>query len=357
MIFLKKLLFLVLIAIAAAGCATVSDNVATLVDEEQYGKLNEYFSSILQYKAFGNRDALDSVLGDLEKIDLDKIYNSDYKARILGMTALAGFYHGDRARAVRLNDELKAMTSDEELYWVVSALLEKDRAKRLDLLLEGKDKVFSIDRLDIFLADALMENGRYGEAAAIYDTILLEKSGFSDYFQGLRDLAYLFMKNPPSSYETGLILAKREINMEGLVDAVYLETDYFSSYDKGNIWPVLLEKKYFFDPATPPRYPLLRKDLAYFLFALIADRKNDSSLWDEYDTCYNSDLTGEMKDQMAGLSLVPDIPPDKYYFYPVLYLVEDQILELPDGENFFPEDLVSGPGLIETLGNLKKRLD
>jgi hypothetical protein len=253
--------------------------------------------------------------------------------------------------------DLQEMTEDEELYWIVLALLENEKEIRLKILLEGRDKIYSIDRLNSYLAESYLENEMYGESTAIFDSILLSEEDFVPEYQKKRDLSYMFMQNPPSSYENGMIIAKDQIDENDLIAILSRETNYFSVFNKDDITKTLLEKSFFFNNVFQPEKPLVRKDLAYFLFALIADRKRSENLWDQYSEYFDSDFSEEMKNDMEGLSPISDIPIYKYYFYPALYLVEEEIMELPDGANFFPNKIVPGGQLLNVISNLKKRVD
>lgn len=339
------------------SCASVSDSVISSIDQEQINRLNDIYWLIQDYRFNDRKDSLASAEKKLDAVDLTEIYNDDYKAKIIGFRALASFYQGRIFESERLLRELEEITLDEEIFWIVSALLIESKTERLALLLEGSEKVFTIDRLNSYLAYANLENEEYGEAAALYDTILLEESDFLDYYRNMRDLAFLFMQNPPSSFETGSIMAAGQIDMSDLIDIFYLETGYFSEYDSAQIENILLGKRYFFEDVFFPENPLVRKELAYFLFALIADRNRDVSLWEQFDEYYKPDLSDEMKEQMDGMSPIGDIPAFRYYFYPVLFLVEGEIMELPDGENFFPNDLVKGTELIDIISGLERRVE
>ncbi len=60
---------------------------------------------------------------------------------------------------------------------------------------------------------------------------------------------------------------------------------------------------------------------------------------------------------MSDLSPIKDTPIYEYYFYPILFLVEEEVMELPDGESFFPNNNVDGKQLNRVISSLKKRLD
>lgn len=351
------LIFTLTLTMAITGCASVSDSVVSAIDEEQFNQLNSIYRQIQDFRIYNNMSSLISAQDELDKINLDNIYNTDYKAKILGYKALSSYYMGKKFETEKLLKKLNDISADEEMYWIVSSLLLEDKADRLNLLLKGRDSVFTLDRMNTYLAYAFLENELYGEATALFDTILLEESDFSDYYKGLREISFLFMKNPPASFETGLIITGKKINQKDLIDIFFDETVYFSEYNRQSIENILQQKRYFFSEVVDWEVPLVRKDLAYFLFALVADRNKDEVLWRTFDEYFNPELSEEMKDQLDGLSPIPDVPAFRYYFYPILYLVEEEIMELPDGEHFYPNDIVSGSSLMEIISNVEKRVD
>lgn len=353
----STLFFLSIVMVSSfLGCASVSDSVVSSIDDEQFNELNEIYRQIQDFRINGHSESLKSASNNLTEVNMNDIYNKDYKAKILGLKSLVSFYQGKFLETEKLLKELKDITVDEEMFWIVSALMVEDKVERLNLLLKGLGKVYSINRLDSYLAYAYLENERYGEATALYDSILLEESDFPDYYRNLREISYLFMQHPPSSFETGFIIAGNQIDMEDFIDIFYKETIYFSKYEREHLVETLLEKGYFFNNRFSPDKPLVRKDLAYFLFSLISDRKNDEQMWIRFHEFYNPNLSDEMRDQVSGMSPIPDIPSFLYYFYPALYLIEEEIMELPDGENFFPNELVEGKALVDVIGKLENRV-
>ncbi len=354
---MKQIICTVLFLITFLGCASVSDSIVSAIDKEQYNQLNKMYRLIQDYRFNGNQNSLNLVLDELNSIKLNEIYNKDYKAKIIGLKALAYFQNNNLNEVKSLLRDLEKLTTDEELFWIVSALMEEDKAVRLTLLLEGKEKIYSIDRLDSFLAESYLENEMYGEATALYDSILLIEEDYLAEYQVLRDMSFLFMQNPPSSYEFGSIIAREQIEIRDLINFISMETEYFNGFNQENINNTLIEKRFFYNNLLYVEEPLLRKDLAYFLFALIADRNKAQDIWLQYNEFYTPELTEERKAELEGMSPIADTPLYEYYFYPVLYLVEEEVMELPDGENFFPFDLVTGLQLQYVISNLKDRVD
>lgn len=350
---MKKNLTLILL-ILTLSCTTVTDSVVSAINDEQFQQLNYIYTLIQDYNLNRNRESLNLANDELNKIDLEQIYNMDYKSKVLGLTALTSIYNKNRLTAKSL---LKEINRDEELYWVVSALLNKKAEKRLEILTEAKNSLYTTDIVDDYLAEAYMENGLYGEAAATFDTILLTEEYYKKEYEAKRDLAYTFMKTPPTNYESAVIASKNIILIQDLIDLIDIETVYFDNLTKKNIYKVLQDKNYFFNKIINEDDKIQRKDLAYFLFALVADRDKNLNLWAQYKEFFNPDITDSEKSELNNMSPISDTPVYEYFYLPTLFLIEEEILELPDGENFYPYNYVSGMQLQSIIFNLKKRVD
>jgi len=87
---------------------------------------------------------------------------------------------------------------------------------------------------------------------------------------------------------------------------------------------------------------LKRKDLAYFFLSLLIKLENNPSLKNKY-------ISNFMTSESENNSPIPDIDINHYFYNAVLVLIEREILELPDGENFQPENYISGLKIFEII--------
>lgn len=349
-----KKVILSLLVVSILSCATVTDSVVSAINQEQYDQLNYIYILLQDFRHYSNKESLNMAENELNSIPLDEIYNSDYRSKVIGLNALLHLYKGDRSLA---KSNIKKVHKDEELYWIVTSLLEKKSEVKLELLVNAKANLHESDKIDDFLADLYMENQMYGEAAAAYDKILLTEEYYQKEYKNKRDLAYLFMKTPPTNKKSGMIVSKEVVLIQDLIELIEIETTYFSSLAKRELYKSLQDKNFFYNNQVESGDKVQRKDLAYFLFALIADRSKNLGLWARYKEFFDPDISESEKKEVENRSPIQDTPIYEYYFYPTLYLIEEEIMELPDGENFFPNNNVSGLELHSTISNLKERLD
>lgn len=350
---MKKISFILLILLVYS-CTTVTDSVVTSISEEEFSKVNDILYNIEDYRINKNDSALKRALEELKLINIDEIYNNDYKGKILGLLAISNFYNGNSIKAKGYISDLEIINSDEELLYIAKSLVDSNTA--LEILETAKSSLYKVEIIDYYLADVMLIKEKYGEAASLYDSILLNNPNFRSYYQSQRDLAYNFFKNPPSNFESGNIFMKPKINYNDLIKVIDLETPYFTHLNKDNMFQDLTQREYFFNETTQNQ-DVLRKDLSYFLFKLIAEKRTNLNLLEEYNEFYIENPSEETKLELEGFSPINDIPVYVYYFYPALYLIEEEIMELPDGESFYPGSPVSGENIQRILGNLQDRLD
>lgn len=349
-----KKLSIILFIVISYSCTTVTDSVVTSISEEEFNKVNTILYNVEDYRVNKNESALERALTDLSLIKIDEIYNNDYKGKILGLLAISNYYNNNKGRAKSYITDLEIINPDEELLWVAKSLVDENKA--LGILENAKNNLQETSVIDYYLAEAQLKAEKYGEAASTYDTILLRSPNFKDYYQSQRDLAYNFFKNPPTSVESGNIFTKPKLNYADLISAIGLETPYFNHLDKNDMFSDLVSRDYFFNEVESGQ-DVLRKDLSYFLFKLIAEKRANLNLLEEYAEFFVDNPSEETKMEMEGFSPIEDVPIYVYYFYPALYLIEEEIMELPDGERFYPLNNVSGEDMQRILSNLKERLD
>lgn len=345
---------IILLFLFSYACTTVTDSVVTSIDEEQYKKVDLILYNIEDYRINYNSNALERAISDLKQIDLETIYNNDYKGKILGLLAITEYYSGNILKAKTIIKDLEIINKDEELYWVALSLTNED--EELNILLEAKEAIFETEILNYYLADALLKNEEYGQAADLYDSIILAEPDFLPYYERQREIAYNFFKNPPSNFKSGSIYIKNKISFNDLIDIIKIETPYFTHINEEDVITDLNNRGYFFNSIETAN-DLYRKDLSYFLFKLINEKRKNLNLMDNYNEFYIESPSEAEKIELEGLSPILDIPIYIYYFFPALYLIEEEIMELPDGEIFYPEENVSGKDLQRIVSNLKNRLD
>ena len=136
-----------------------------------------------------------------------------------------------------------------------------------------------------------------------------------------------------------------------VISFVLKHTDFLNHITPDNkinpalIFNPLKENDYIHSSVTNIDDVCTRKDIAYFILEIIVYLKNDPALKDKYTNHYKENKI---------LSPVPDVLVNDYFFNAVLMLVENEIMELPNGIHFFPENTMSGIEFNELLTKVKE---
>jgi tetratricopeptide (TPR) repeat protein len=206
--------------------------------------------------------------------------------------------------------------------------------------------------VQLALAEIYFNTGDYKNAAALYDeAFLLLSDKYREYYRKNRDLAYEFMENPPASMEVSEIIAEEILNYKHLIFYILLDTNFFENITADrNIEPEellnkLIERGYIHEKDTALGDTCMRKDISFLFLNILVYLTNNTGLLDKYRKSYL---------ELNKPSPVPDVKTKDYFFDAVLVLVEREIMSLPDGINFFPEESMSGLELSEIVNQLKR---
>ncbi len=108
-----------------------------------------------------------------------------------------------------------------------------------------------------------------------------------------------------------------------------------------DVLPALKTAGLLLDPATPADSPVNRKSAAWYLWGIVARAEHDPQLLTVYRQKYTT-------------SPVPDVAVSDPWFDAVLGTVEREIMDLPDGVHFRPDDPVTGLEFVSILARMKK---
>ncbi|HQB61356.1 MAG TPA: hypothetical protein PK899_06855, partial [Spirochaetota bacterium] len=171
------------------------------------------------------------------------------------------------------------------------------------------------------------------------------------YYIKKREISKNFIDKKVVGKNTILSLLKDRITVGDLVATIFDETDLLNAYKSQKIkdgYNNLVNDKFFYDIALTLEKEIKRKDIAFFLLKTLSIKENDPDMINKYVVLPSNERSDA---ESIVLSPVPDISTRDYFYTAALILVEREIMDLPDGERFFPEDFMSG---IEFFGVLKK---
>jgi hypothetical protein len=341
------------LTLAASGCRTLpADQVARSATEEETAALQVLELQLLGLKLAPDAVRLSALRAELDHAAARPGWGRLAQAQVQALRAEAALQAGDRSAAKSLAEAASRLSDETEGLWLVRAEMEPNAARRLATLETGLQRARPKGRLLCERGRELLQAGRYAEAA-------------QDLDEGLRglDSAYRALYGADRDRALSLAQAAREaggsapaartealegpLNQRDMVERAFRETRLLSSLSAdpspayASVLPALRSAGLLLEPAAAPEAQASRKAVAFFLWGLIARTEHDPGL-----------LTGYR--QKYSFSPVPDVAVEEPWFDAVLGVVERELMDLPDGVNFHPEEAVSGLEYLSILQRLQR---
>lgn len=261
-----------------------------------------------------------------------------YRARLLALAAEAALQAGRRAEAAQRLAEAKAANPGDELAAVVSSRLARTNQQRLEELEASLLVADGSFRIRAELGAALADLGRHREAVAAFDAALpYLPDDYRLLYGERRDRSFALRDaDARQASSSAAHLTRERLSALGMAVLAQNETSALDTITGGTNWdPNLLFNRlkslgWYLDPAVAAAAPMSRKDAAFFLWNLMARGRRE--MLTRYSLRYAA----------RGAGPVADLPYGSAYFDAALGVVEENVMSLPDGRSFRPDDPVAG---------------
>jgi tetratricopeptide (TPR) repeat protein len=317
--------------------------------EEEQLELSAAEIRMLELRLSPDPAAAASLKAELDKTAARAGLSRQLQARVNGLRAEAALLANEPTIAKALADGVAALSDSEEGPYYVRAALETDPDKRLKILDDGIKKAQAKFRLLCERGELLFNAGRYAEAAQDLDEGLRGLDvRYRELYGTDRDRAFALAQ---ASRDSGAVKSPEQaaglesgLTLRVMVEQAFTETRLISSLSSDpkptfeGALPALKNAGLLLSSDALAGSPVSRKEAAYFFWGIVARMERNPKLLSRYRTKY-------------AVSPVPDVPADAPWFDSVLGVVEREIMDLPDGVNFNPDDPVTG---LEYLGMLAK---
>ncbi len=337
-------------AVLGAGCATIQQDsfVGTAADAD-FARLVLLSDRAAELRAqaaeAGAADAADlaaaiaEARADAASLKSSQPLNESYRAKLAAIAGDLALLGADRNAAQAALAEAQAARSGEERVFLLRSRLAKKEAEAEAALADGIAKADSSFVLKAELGALRAKQGRYREALALLDEALPRLSESErGLYRGSRELALSLRDAEDAPKGAAAYASADPVSLLGLAVIAQESTDLLDYLTGAKAWapgPLFarLAGSGLFGPGDlKSSDPATRARLAYFLWNLEAVREEDRSLLTMYSVRY----------ALGALGPVPDAPPGSWFFDAALGCVEREILSLPDGIHFRPEETVSG---------------
>lgn len=359
---MKRILFSCLLVLFLASCTSIQEDIMVAsIPEEQAGEISKIeerianmdVSFILNKNIPTEKDFLElhksiqQAMGDINLM-------TAAQARLLALEGRVFLAEG-------LEDEA------EECYLTAESTYKGDvqsviLGNRLGLVKDMEaQRIVAADKPLILLEAAIQafSNQEYVEAVAKFDEafISLDES-YQQIYGEVRNIAWK-MRNVSSS-DNSDILRKEKITLLEMLLLTQANTDYLFNFvgskklSDNELFSKVKESG-LLDPTNPSSSSnaseSIKKDTV--LTRILAAR----FLWNLRSTRFVNDTKSYAEQfQAAGFSPINDVPLNSTDFDAVLGCVENEIMELIDGINFYPKDEMGGVEFKTCLDMLKKNI-
>lgn len=364
---MRKIIFAIGLFLSLFACKTLDETIIEKIDVESQKNIDEIELKLLKMK-FSNDMSYTNYMTDIdstkrliEKLEVKAKNNKYFKAKVLGLKGEVALLKREIAIVKDIITRIENITSSEEKLYILKADLNDNILEKEEIIKKGIENATSIEKLKLYLADIYFLQNKFEEAVALYDEVFVNLNDlYKSFYKKRRDSGYQFIKNPPNNPNIADILYKDKITVKDLLELTLSETDSIEKIVAENyknseeLFNILNNKYNFFykDMFVNIKFndDIKRKDLAFFITNIIScyEKNNLINIYKPKEEINNPQK--EVKD----LSPIPDVKTYDYFYSSVLILVEREIMDLPDGERFYPDNYVKGDEYYKMLNRFAK---
>ena len=276
--------------------------------------------------------------------------NPLYRARVQALLAETALLNGLQGQARQLAGDSRKIYGGDEITAIVLSRLERDPADQEQLLSASRELVDSEWRILAELGAVYSRMGEYGRAVASFEQALPELPlAYSRLYGRQREAAFALRdaRGPMTGRGQG-VFADRPISCAEMITAVQENSTLLDWFTGGASWSstrvfTQMQQQAWFTGVQLSSSDTLTRGLAAMIFWRLISN-GDQSYIGRYSRRYGSDRR----------SPILDVDIDDPWFDAVLGLVEAEIMMLPDGRRFFPNQAVTG---LELFGLIQRAND
>ena len=345
------------------SCQTMQkDLMLSTVDEAANADIVALEKMIVPLDADYSKNKANSVRKQISDLEKKPIKDMSYKAQLAAWSGRLFLLENARSDAEKQLKLSRQYLPGNLQANILEIRLEQDPQKRLELI----NNMLKIEKAsgEIFIeqARAYFELKQNKEAVAAFDKAfpMLSLEVYKETYANDRSKAWemVNIKGNTLAY----IAERPELTWKDVIDLTQTETELLTFITAGKQWPPeqlfprLLSRSFI--PVSPDissteilKKPsiddkVIRCGAAWFLWYLLAENRQDKTLLTKYSARYRNVANPKTP--------IPDIPLYTPYFDSVLGCIEWEIMTLPDGKNFFPDEPIKGAAFVNMLNKVKK---
>jgi len=373
---IKTIKYLVLLtSFVFISCATLQNDIYISTEDNAYiySSIEYYETGFIKidcaYQLEQNNALNDTktLLSEItEYLSGAKMAEPVLKARLTALKGLLHEMNGDKAESQTCYRAAKALQATDRYVLLLGVRLEKDDSARLEachdiLKIDSQNPVILLETAKI-----LLRKGEYKNAVAKIDEALIKFNQenleiYTEVYNPLKEYAWnLYSVTNSNSTKISHKNLTQPLTVSSMVELSFQNSTLFDNYKSSanqkteKLISILKNERYFSAPVdhhdeNASSEELLGSDFisrrlcARFLWNTFVKKQGDSSLYTKYSTRYQ--LSGRSRSPIADISV------SNVDFDAILGVVENEIMELPDGKNFYPNKSVT---MLDFLKWIKK---
>ncbi|WP_027727568.1 hypothetical protein [Treponema sp. C6A8] len=367
-----------LISFLCVSCATLQNDIFISTEDNAYiySSIEYYETSFIktdcsyQLDSASTMGKVNSLLSEItEYIASSKLAEPVIIARLTAIKGLLLEMSGNKSESNTCYRKAKTLQATDRYVLLLKVRLEKDDKAKLEackgiLDIDAKNPVILLEAAKILIRTSSYKNAvaKMDEASLLFDNENLEI--YNEVYKPLRDYAWNMYSI--SNGKTKIISQENlstPLTVKSMVELGFDNSTLFDNYKssaKQNIEKkiqVLTDEKYFNSPSDYngllssskeilESQNISRRFCARFLWNTFVKRQGKPKLLTKYSDRYKA--SGRAMSPVADVSVYnPD-------FDAILGVVENEIMELPDGKNFYPDDIVSKLDYLKWIKKIEK---
>ena len=344
--------------------STKKDIILSSAGENAAGELAEIEETIVRLDGIGaGREEIAEarqMISSLERTVAD----SQFQALLAAWSGRLYLLEGRTQDAQRELQKSQNLSPRNLHSQILSFRIERNISGRLTMIDSSLEAEGSLGELLIERGRVLFDLNRFSESVAAFDTafvILSEKFYYEESYIAFRNKAWELRELEQTGSRTMEIGRQGEITWRNLIELTLNETDFLRFITAGREWPPetifnqLLDRSFipFTQDAERTEWPytrpssgeiVLRSGAAWFLWHLNAENRANRGLLTRYSSRFANTPNAR--------SPIQDINIRSPFIDAILGCVESEIMSLPDGRNFQPNEQVRGPDFLSMLRKL-----
>jgi tetratricopeptide (TPR) repeat protein len=353
------------------SCQSIQkDLIFTTADASTEADISSLEDAVIRLEGrAGGRDAgfnrdLSEARRKAAELERRSIQDTGFTARLAAWSGRLYLLEGKTGDAGKELAESRRLDPGNVQALILAALLEPDLEKRLVMIDGALDLDPSAGELLIERGRILFALDRYRESVAAFDTAFsrLSRPIYQETYRAVRNQAWELRDMGGLESSTAEIIRRPDLSWQNAIDLTKNETGLLRFLTAGRDWPTgdlfarLADRSFIplSQDITLTSWPAQAKPLlneqvtragaAWFLWHLLAENRADRGLLSRYSSRYAN--------RPNAASPIPDLPLTSPYFDSILGCIEREIMALPDGRNFIPNEPVRGTAFLAMLRKL-----